>query len=235
MPLRRLLRRLLRTGPKLAVPEKFNRNSSTVTALMTAEQSGVWLLERMRGILGRETLAGVRLLDFGCGVRFAQAILNTGYAIGAYAGVDNYEEMIDFLRRSVRDRRFTFEYLGAQHALYNPGGKPIDASTRLAAAEQAWDVVSMFSVITHQDPEASAAIFRLLRRYVTPGGHLFFTCFLDESIDRFEDRSERVAGERCFYNPRFLEELVEACGWSVVRQLPNEAPLIAHSFLCRAA
>src|SRR5690348_8049992 len=59
--------------PGLVVPEKFNRNSYTVSSLMPAEESGAWLLERMRQQIGLETYAASTLLDFGCGVRFSQA------------------------------------------------------------------------------------------------------------------------------------------------------------------
>ena len=215
------------------VPEKFNRNSAKVTALMPPEEAGCWLLERMRARIGIASYADKKVLDFGCGVRFTQAILNSGLAFGRYAGVDNYEEMIEFLRKNVRDRRFSYHFLDAHHPLYNKTGKWLAADTRLPFAEAEFDVVSMFSVITHQNPADSRAIFTMLRRYVKADGHLFFTCFIDDAIDSFEDRSPGKIGGYCVYNAAFLTKLVEECGWQIADHVPTEGPIIADSFVCR--
>lgn len=216
---------------KLVVPARFNRNSATVTALMPAEESGAWLLERMRQHLDLDTYADKRMLDFGCGVRFSQAIVNKGLDLQSYLGVDNYREMIEFLQSSVRDRRLSFQFLDAHHALYNPRGKPLSPDMTLDGEEGSFDVVSMFSVITHQNPANSEAIFSLLRRYVAPQGALFFTCFLDPNIATFEDRSPERNGGVCFYNPDYLEAIVARCGWRKVRFAPSEGPIIANAFV----
>ena len=202
---------------------------------MPPEQSGRWLLERMRERIGLESLVHVKLLDFGCGVRFSQAILNTGYEIGEYAGVDNDREMIEYLQSDVRDRRMSYVFLDAYHPIYNKTGQPLSPATRLPLGEARYDVAAMFSVITHQNPDDSRHIFRLLRRHVADDGHLFFTCFLDDTIPAFEDRSAEKNGERVFYNPAFLRDLVESCGWREVSRAPGEGPIIGDSFVFRAA
>lgn len=218
----------------LHVPERFNRNSPNVTALMPPEESGLWLLERMRTALGLASYEGVHLLDFGCGVRFAQTILNRDVRIAGYTGVDNDRALIEFLRAEVRDPRFELAFLDARHPLYNPGGRPLTADVALPVARRDHDVASMFSVITHQYPLDAAWIFSALRRHVRAGGLLYFTCFLDDGIDAFEDRSAARNGGWCSYNPRFLRRLVEACGWEVVARAPAAAPLAGDSFIGRA-
>lgn len=218
--------------PRLVVPEKFNRNSFTVSSLMPAEESGAWLLERMRQQIGLETYAASTLLDFGCGVRFSQAILNKQIPIGSYVGIDCFAEMIDFLRSAVPDPRFSYHFLDAYHPLYNLDGSPLSPETRLPLPDRAFDIISLFSVITHQYPADAESIFTFLRRYIAAQGHLFFTCFLDEGIASFEDRSPERNGGRCAYNPDFLVSLVEGCGWRVVGRAPAEAPLIGDSFVC---
>ena len=219
----------------LIVPEKFNRNSAKVTALMPPEESGLFLLERMRRRVGISSYAEKKVLDFGCGVRFAQTILNRNLPFGRYVGVDNYEEMIEFLRKNVRDRRFGFHYLDAYHALYNKTGKWLAPDTELPIKESDFDVIAMFSVITHQTPADSRAIFTMLRRYVKADGHLFFTCFLDDAIATFEDRSPERNGGFCFYNSAFLTRLVESCGWLCLDHAPGEGPIIGDSFVYRPA
>lgn len=194
---------------------------------MPPEDSGLWLLDRMRQRLGISSYADKKLLDFGCGVRFAQAILNCNLPF------DNYDEMIDFLRKNVRDRRFSFHYLDAYHALYNKTGKWLAPDAELPVRERDFDVIAMFSVITHQTPADSRAIFTMLRRYVKADGQLFFTCFLDDAIETFEDRSPERNGGFCFYNRAFLTNLVESCGWLCLDHAPGEGPIIGDSFVCR--
>jgi SAM-dependent methyltransferase len=202
---------------------------------MTPEQSGLWLLERMRGRIGLESYATTRLLDFGCGVRFAQALINTGTPIGRYVGVDCFGEMIDFLRSAVPDPRFSFYTLDAYNPMYNPGGRPLSPDTSLPVPFRDFDVISLFSVITHQYPHDSESLFTMLRRHVAPDGRLFFTCFLDSNIDTFEDRSRESNAGRCFYRPDYLVSLIERCGWRVVTAATAQSPLIGDSFVLRPA
>jgi SAM-dependent methyltransferase len=234
----RLRRRPARDRPapaRLVVPEKFNRNSPTVVSLMSPEQSGLWLLERMRERIGLGSYARIQLLDYGCGVRFTQALVNTGTPIGRYVGIDCFGEMIDFLRSAVTDPRFSFHTLDVYNPMYNPGGRPLSPDTSLPVASQDFDVISLFSVITHQYPHDSECLFSMLRRYVAADGHLFFTCFLDSGIEAFEDRSpDRNAG-RCVYRPDYLVGLIERCGWRVVTAAAAQAPLIGESFVLRPA
>lgn len=218
---------------RLRIPERFNRNSARVTALMPPEQSGRWLLERMGQHVGVDSYTDKAILDFGCGVRFSQAILNTGFKVGSYVGVDNYREMIEFLQSEVRDSRFAFHHLDAYHPLYNKTGQPMSATTTLPIAEGAFDIACMFSVITHQNPTDSESIFRILRRHIAPNGSLFFTYFADASIETFEDRSQEQNGGICFYHPDFLCALVERSGWRKVGAAAAEGPLIGDAFVFR--
>ena len=219
----------------LIVPEKFNRNSINVTSLMPPEQSGAWLLERMRQRIGFDSYADQNLLDFGCGVRFSQAIINGGLPIGKYFGIDVFRPMIRFLQKNVHDRRFSYAVLDAYHPSYNPHGKLLSPATTLPVDDKDFDIICMFSVITHQYPRDSQSIFSIARRHVRPDGHLFFTCFLDETIDTFEDRSPHQDGGRCFYNAGFLNEIVTGCGWRQTSRYPGEGPIIGDSFLYLAA
>lgn len=219
----------------LVVPDEFNRNSITVTSLMTPEESGIWLLEWMRLAIGFESWANKKLLDFGCGVRFTQAIINTGFSIGRYFGIDVFCPMIEFLQNNVHDNRFAYYCLDAFHGIYNQSGTVITPETVLPIEENDFDVACMFSVITHQHPEESRSIFSMLRRHVGANGRLFFSCFLDDSISTFEDRSPQHNGGKVFYNPDFLEELVQSCGWRLAGVAPSVGPLVGHSYIYRPA
>jgi hydroxylaminobenzene mutase len=220
----------------LEIPEKFNRNSPTVTSLMSPEQSGLWLLQRLQRLLGLSNFTGTALLDYGCGVRFTQTFVNLGLPVGRYAGVDCFEEMIDFLATTVEAPNFSYHFIDVWHPSYNPSGATrLGTDTVLPLPEGSFDVATMFSVITHQTPEDTGHIFSMLRRYVRKDGHLFFTCFLDPTIDGYEDRSPERTGGRCVYNPEFLAGIILRSGWVPVGSYPAEAPLIGDSFLCRMA
>jgi SAM-dependent methyltransferase len=218
---------------RLVVPDRLNRNSARVTALMPAEQAGLELLERMRRHIRLASYADVRVLDFGCGVRFSQTIVNRRVDIRHYAGVDNSREVIDFLSTHVRDPRLSHHFFDARHPLYNSTGQPFSASASLPCDDASFDVASLFSVLTHQAAADSRAIFTLLRRYVRPDGHLFFSCFLDDAVETFEDRSPERNGGYCVYNPVFLHDLVVSCGWGLVSSAPADGPLIANAFVYR--
>lgn len=215
------------------MPDHFRRNSPNVLKLMPPHEAGVVLLEKMRVRLGLPSYRRVRLLDYGCGTRFTQAIIRGGIDIRSYTGVDVYAEMMEFLQANVHDRRFHHVVDDAFHPLYRPDGVPLGPDSRLPLAEHSFDVISMFSVITHQYPHDSSAIFTLLRRYVRPDGRLFFSCFLDDTIDQFEDRSPGKDGGYCVYHPDFLVPLVEACGWAEVDRRPSEGPILGDSFVFR--
>ncbi len=222
------------TAPVFSVPERFNRNSPKVMALMAPEQSGRWLLQRMQQHLGITDYATQSMLDFGCGVRFTQAILNLGLPIAQYVGVDCFPEMINFLSDAVKDPRFSFHLLDAMHPLYNPAGSAqMGPSTRLPIPERHFDIACMFSVITHLHPDDARHTLTLLHRHVQPQGQLFFTCFLDDSIREYEDRSPSRNGGICFYHPAFLQDLLFQTGWQTTSRHPGDGPLIGDSFVCR--
>jgi SAM-dependent methyltransferase len=221
------------TSARLIVPPSLGRNSARVTALMTPEESGQLLLELMRQRLGLASYDDVALLDFGCGVRFTQAIVNLGLRIGRYVGVDVYAEMIDWLQKNVRDSRFAYHAISFRNAAYAPGAPPITEASVLPLGDERFDVACMFSVITHQDPADAEMILRLLWRYLKPTGRLYFTAFVDDAITRFQDRTEGGRGLLCYFNPGYLRELAARSGWVVEGAWPAESPVVQGAFACR--
>jgi len=182
--------------------------------------------------LGLKDLRESDVLDVGCGVRFTQAIINRDIPIKSYTGVDVHRPLIEHLQREVEDPRFSFAYWDAQNARYNPEGVKITPESRLPV-EGTFDIIWLFSVFTHLDSSDANAMLAILRRHVRPGGALFFSAFLDDTVDSFEDRiPEHPLSHPC-YAERYLRELIEANGWRVASVSPPSRELfIQHHLVC---
>jgi hypothetical protein len=72
--------------PALVVPRRFKRNSPDVLAQAPSADTGLWLLRYMCERIGVPSLAGLDVLDFGCGSRFAEAILAHDIPLRSYVG-----------------------------------------------------------------------------------------------------------------------------------------------------
>jgi SAM-dependent methyltransferase len=162
---------------ELSVPAKFERGA---THGDEAIASAVWLIEHMCEQLGLENLGNCEVLDFGCGVKFTQALINKSLPIKKYVGVDVYGEMIDFLRQNVHDPRFEYFHIDAHNEMYNPDGEVLSEDSKLPIDGRTFDVICLFSVFTHLAPHDFRTMLRLLRRYINPQSRLFFTLYIDE-------------------------------------------------------
>src|SRR5262249_47054479 len=138
--------------------------------------------------LGVADLDGKDILDIGCGVRFAQAIINGAIPIGSYTGIEVDATLIAWLRENVDDDRFAFHHWPVRNAMYNPLGTTMGEATRLPVTDS-YDLIWMFSVVTHMTPRDAKTILELARGRVRPTGRLFFTAFCDDAVDRFLDRT----------------------------------------------
>src|SRR5262249_45636698 len=90
-------RQTTESRPHFVVPEQFVRNNAGVLAQGTPFETGMRLLAKIAGRLGRADLAGLDMLDFGCGTRFTDCIINGNVPVRSYFGLDSWPEMIEFL------------------------------------------------------------------------------------------------------------------------------------------
>ncbi len=218
---------------RLTVPDHLNRNSARA-AREGAEQTGEKLLALVTKSLGLTDLSGVDVLDVGCGVRFAQTILNRDIPIKSYTGVDVHLPLIDFLRESVDDSRFAFAHWDVNNAMYNPGTSARMERGAALPIEGDFDVVWLFSVFTHLDPQDSDALLGILRRYVRPNGRLFFSAFLPARVQGFQDLDPANPLVFAAYSEDYMRELVTRNGWEVLRvDAPDAGRIIQHQFLCK--
>jgi ubiquinone/menaquinone biosynthesis C-methylase UbiE len=178
--------------------------------------SAVWLIEHMCSHLGLDDLGESEVMDFGCGVKFSQALINHQLPIKRYVGIDVERVMIAFLQQHVTDKRFEYHLVDVHNELYNPNGTVLSETTSLPIDGQTFDVICLFSVFTHLAPHDYRTMLRLLRRFAKPTGRLFFTLYIDEEtddghglIDSWHEFFRSLPPERL---ARYIEEHAETVG-----------------------
>jgi SAM-dependent methyltransferase len=179
------------------------------------DESARFLIRHVCDAIGVSDLSSTELLDVGCGTKFSEAFLNHEVPIKGYVGVDVYGEMIEFLQREVDDPRFEYVHFDVRNELYNPDAAPMTASTDIGIGPRRFDLVWLFSVFTHLNPEDFRSMLHLVRRHVRDSGTLFFTVFLNERTDSEYGATEALsrAIEAAVAENRDLPpELVEALG-----------------------
>jgi SAM-dependent methyltransferase len=237
----------------LVVPEEFQRGHHRKDDFAT--RSAHALLEYVARHFGLDSLAQVEMLDVGCGTKFTQAFVDGGALVARYVGIDVYREMIEFLQASVDDPRCSYYHFDAYNERYNPKGRRLDETSALPiASSERFDLITLFSVFTHLDPNDYVEMLRLLRPHAKPDGRLFFSLYLDERSDgghglmdgiarTLGDAAVGVTGgyrdlkpesplEWAVYSRDRAVELVGGSGWAVERIDPP-TEFVQHHMTCR--
>jgi hypothetical protein len=178
------------------------------------EVLGNYLLKCMARRLGWATLVDRRLFDFGCGVRFARTIANLDLDLALYAGIDVNADAIRWLQEHLPEPKFRFAHIDVRNPMYCRDGKPLIDFTSLPFADERFDAVCMFSVITHQAPDEAAAIFSLIRQSID-AEHMYFTALIDETADSYFEADALNPRNMSTYNSGFLRSLLDETGWDV--------------------
>jgi hypothetical protein len=195
-------------GP-IAPPFKFNAPS---VSKFSPEVTGRIIIKSMCERLGWPSLAGKRVLDFGCGVRFACTIFNLEMEVAFYAGVDVDNAAITWLKENVNDPRFWFARLSMHNAMYNPTGLRCATGALRDMGLEDFDVACMFSVITHQKPEDAELVFSMLRPCAQ---RLYFTAFIDEAVDGYMEKDPDQPCHMSTYSSSLISELLLRTGWRI--------------------
>lgn len=210
--------------PLTTIHPPFNFNAPDV-ANHAPEITGYYLLQCLRRRLGWSDFADKKLLEVGCGVRFVRTIYNLDIPFGLYAGVDVNLDAICWLKTHVRDARFWFAHLNARNAFYNPEGQQLGKMALADLGTPSCDAVSMFSVITHQNPKEAMLTFRQVREVVCRGTPLYFTAFADGPIaGGYRERDTERVGMMSDYDPNALLELLRQTGSKRFFQDKNDPP-----------
>jgi SAM-dependent methyltransferase len=216
------------------VPEKYIRNAAKVLAMGPPAKIGARLIRYMCERLGIPDLRDTDVLDLGCGTRFAESFILEELPVKSYTGIDVDKEMIGFLADQVTDPRLRFCYWNAHNPAYNPCGFPLSAETGLPSGDQTFDVICMFSVITHQLPPDAEVLFHILLRQIRPAGRMFFSVNIQDMDEDYRELDPRQATASSAYSLRAITDIVERTGWHVLTiagKNPEGLPIM-DSFLC---
>jgi SAM-dependent methyltransferase len=237
---------------RLVVPRQLQRSVRKDEEF--AIRSARAMLRDLASLLGLADLGDVSVLDVGCGVKFTQVLVNDELPIGRYVGIDVHEPLIEFLREHVADERFEYHHVDLRNDRYNPDGERMTAGTRLPVPEAAFDLICLFSVFTHLNPDDYVSMLTTLRRHVARDGHLVYSLYLDQlsegghglmdawsrkmgprSVGKTVDFRDLTPGEplkQALYTESYARALVEGTGWELERIIePTE--FVQHQFLCR--
>ena len=217
----------------IEIPAEFNRNAPAVQAA-GAEKTGAVLIELACNLVGYPNLADKDVLDIGCGVRFTQTIINRDIPIKSYTGIDIDEPLINYLTNNVQDSRFSFYYWHIYNELYNLKGEKLSKSMRLPLSQnKQFDLIWMFSVITHNYPNDTESLLYIARKYIKKNGFLFFSAFIDNNIDTFEDREKAEPLITAYYNEKYLKQIIQRADWHVKSAHgKNPEKAIMNHFVC---
>lgn len=228
----------------LDVPRELERGMYTDTARWSA--SGAFAVDLLCRVSGRSDLEHVEILDVGCGTKIVKTLLEGGLPVGHYTGVDASSEVIEWLSKAVKDPRFDFHHIDARNAMYNPGGRPLQTYESLPVGDRTFDLICLFSVLTHLDPGDFEKMLRLVRRQARPDSKLLFSLYLTRPdggglylapgqsppgarfVDELPDKPLAVAR----YDEEYAVELIEAAGWDIESLNPPEQ-FIQHYVVAR--
>jgi 2-polyprenyl-3-methyl-5-hydroxy-6-metoxy-1,4-benzoquinol methylase len=209
--------------PAFEIPENLRRSPRPGKNYLAAATG---LIGWMAGELGVPDLSGKSVLDIGCGVNFTEALYGHGVPVKRYHGVDVSKPIIAFLRKAVKDARFSFCFLDVNNARYRKVSTvKLSAETDIGAAGEKFDIVCLFSVFTHLDPADYGAMLELCRRHIRDNGTLFFTSFLNNDIDGdFVDRDPEHPLLMAIYREDAARRYAANAGWKVEKVYPASQP-----------
>lgn len=70
-------------------------------------------------------------------------------------------------------------------------------------------------------------------KHIRPSGKLFFSAFIDDDLEGFDDRAKGKPLRNAFYGRRYMENIVEDAGWAIeLFHDKDQSCFIQHYLLC---
>jgi len=145
--------------------------------------------------------------------------------------------MIDYLKGALGDnKKYEFATVPFKNEMYNTEGEPMVATSKLPIKNIKADVICMFSVITHMNPEDTLALLTLLTHYANKKTRLIFSAFsLKDQEENFVDDDPSRPLLRALYNRDYLVDIIEKAGWNILHERPRIPYVMNDNFICELA
>ena len=98
--------------------------------------------------------------------------------------------------------------------MYNRDGVKMQPTDVLPIAGT-FDLIWLFSVFTHLCPDDAVNLLIILRKHIKPEGKLFFSAFIDDEIDGFDDRVPDKPLLNAYYGRKYMTEIITSNGWRI--------------------
>jgi SAM-dependent methyltransferase len=166
------------------------------------------------------------VLEIGCGCGRTAITLADVLEDGNYTGMDIERVALESARnnRLLQRKRFSFELLDVQNALYNPEGRYRATEYVFPHAQGTFDLIFMTSVFTHMLTEEVQNYSKEIARVLKPGGRCYVTAFLlDRPMEKpfpFKSKEHSYSDEACpeiavAYHLEFLSSTFSANGMTI--------------------
>jgi 2-polyprenyl-3-methyl-5-hydroxy-6-metoxy-1,4-benzoquinol methylase len=217
---------------RLKIPLKYRRGLLRKDERKSIE-SAIENLKQISKLIGREDWSDQNVLDFGCGVKFTQALVQYGVDVKNYVGMDVYTKLIKYLSKKVDHPNLHFYDVPFRNEKYNPKGVELTADAVLPGDINVYDIITLQSVFTHFNPADFLALLLVLRRYAVDDTRMFFTCFINNNMNR--DFIDLIPGRplhQAYYKEHSIRNMLAESGWQPLWLNPPSAKMMCQ-FVCK--
>jgi len=219
---------------QLSIPLKYRRGSLRENEPKSIE-SAIRNLKGIASRTGRFDWSNQRVLDYGCGVKITQALIQYGVPVKNYVGMDVYEGLIHCLKDLVQKPNFEYYHVPFHNEMYNRKGIPLTAESNLPGNLSEYDLIILQSVFTHFAPDDFLALLKVLRRYAASDCRLLFTCFINNNMEQdFLDSVPERPLLKAYYKEGFIQSMLKESHWNPI-SLHEPSFAMQHHFVCQPA
>ena len=164
-----------------------------------------------------------RIIDFGYGQgRFANGLILKLPDLQHYTGVDTDASAIKWCKRWIEryHPNFQFHFIPAQNARYNPSSVP---RQELTLKQKGFRLAFLNSVFSHMLIEDVKFYLGEMHKLLIPGGVIYATAFVEESVPEIEENPDGYLSEDCVgplhrvrYEKTYLLNLFKKAGFDLI-------------------
>ena len=205
------------TNIVLDVPPKFRRGiiakqGKTHESILSGFETFRYVAE----LLDIPNFADYDILDFGCGVKSSQAILQFELPVKSYLGLDIDQEMIAYLQQEVKSPQLNYKTVPFASEFYQKEGQSMSPDFATTQINKKFDLIIIQSVFIHFTKAELESCLQMLKNLLKPGGKVFFTCLLGQLQE--EDVKDLVPDSplmKVSFKEAYMFELLKKAGLAI--------------------